>query len=132
VREKNVKPIIELLHLLEIGDLKSRIQEHFWREICDAINRTYKTYEDATAAIRGKPTTSKPIERKFPRLDLSAAWKKVPELEAEINSQEDALAFLKGELAKDEDRLRSRLDAIPTCSDLITSERRLDYIVIFG
>ena len=111
-REKHSTAVSELQLLMSIGRMKRMLQEHFWLEIFDAIGRTYETYSSAMDEILERTESRKHMDMRVSKLDLAKA-SEVPELKAEIETQQSYLSTMKAALEKDVTRLRQRVESMP-------------------
>jgi len=114
-RNKNAHVMEDSTRLIEIGSFRRSIQQYFWRQIFDAIGRSYQVYDDAVAQILPNAVRSTHIPLSVIELDFDRL-RKSPELAMELATQENHLASLTTELAEDENRFRDKAETILTSS----------------
>jgi hypothetical protein len=96
IRRKHTDALKTLDGLVDIGEHRKDIEQHYFNQVCELIGDCYEPFSEATAKVLGKENRVK-NRLSFPSVDISKA-QSFPELRPVIEAKENWLNDLKTEL----------------------------------
>jgi hypothetical protein len=113
VQIKDLPSTHAVTELVSLGLLRKRIQQYFWLELAEELDRASQLYQRAFSADRNDTETLKSgfsAAKDFLGVDLSELRKR-SESAQEISMLENGLAALKAELAADKEQFAKEIEA---------------------